>query len=223
MTVYLVPVGRDGYDLYSEAPDEPVEAPGRHEGFRQRWTHAASVRWHEVVDTARRGPAVGRLARWRDTIVCWLAESIAEQRTLWALRDQTSATVHVPATLDAAAARSALNGLIARRRKYHRRWLVVDLVLSIVTGVFFFFIPGPNLIAYYFAFRLIGHLQSWRGARQATERIRWTIEPDQGLAELATLVDVSREVRAPRVAAIAARLNLPRLSAFFDRVALPSS
>jgi hypothetical protein len=55
------------------------------------------------------------------------------------------------------------------------------------------------------------------------EAIAWTFEPDQGLAELASLVDVPRETRAPRVAAIAERLNLPRLTAFFDRVAVPSS
>jgi len=91
-----------------------------------------------------------------------------------------------------------------------------------VSGILFF-VPGPNLVAYYIAFRLVGHLQSWRGARQAAERIAWTFEPDPGLAELASLVDVPRETRAPRVAAIAERLNLPRLTAFFDRVAVPSS
>jgi hypothetical protein len=87
----------------------------------------------------------------------------------------------------------------------------------------FFFIPGPNLVAYYFAFRFVGHLQSWRGARQAMEAIAWTLEPDAGLAELAALADMPREARAPRVAAIAAQLNLQRLSAFFDRVAVPST
>ncbi len=83
--------------------------------------------------------------------------------------------------------------------------------------------PGPNLIAYYFAFRVVGHLQSWRGARQAMERIAWSFTPDPGLAELASLVDQPREARAPRVEAIAERLNLPHLVAFFDRVAVPSA
>jgi hypothetical protein len=87
--------------------------------------------------------------------------------------------------------------------------------------VVFFFIPGPNLVAYYFAFRLIGHLQSWRGARQAMDVIKWSFEPDPGLAELASLIALPRAERAPRVAAIAARLNLPRLPSFFDRVTVP--
>ena len=87
----------------------------------------------------------------------------------------------------------------------------------------FFFIPGPNLVAYYFAFRFIGHLQSWRGARQSMDVIKWLHEPDASLAELASLVDRPRAERAPRVAAIAAGLNLQRLSSFFDRVAVPSA
>ena len=90
------------------------------------------------------------------------------------------------------------------------------------SGVFFF-IPGPNLVAYYFAFRFIGHLQSWRGARQSLDVISWSYEPDSGLADLAALVDLPRAERAPRVAAIAARLKLQRLSSFFDRVAVPSA
>ena len=108
--------------------------------------------------------------------------------------------------------------LAAAARQHHLRWFVIDLTLFAASGVVFF-VPGPNLIAYYFAFRFIGHLQSWRGARQALQRIAWQFVPDDDLAELASLVDVPRETRAPSVAAIAARLNLGRLSAFFDRVA----
>jgi hypothetical protein len=81
---------------------------------------------------------------------------------------------------------------------------------------------GPNLIAYYFAFRVVGHLQSYRGARQGLERIAWSFVPDSGLSELATLVDVPRDSRAQRVEAIAQRLELADLAAFFDRVAVPS-
>ena len=118
--------------------------------------------------------------------------------------------------------RAILEALLAHARSHHLRWLIIDLILFTVSGILFF-VPGPNLVAYYIAFRLVGHLQSWRGARQAAERIAWTFEADPGLAELASLVDVPRETRAPRVAAIAERLNLPRLTAFFDRVAVPSS
>jgi hypothetical protein len=55
------------------------------------------------------------------------------------------------------------------------------------------------------------------------DAIAWTLEPDAGLAELGALADLPRDARAPRVAAIATSLNLPRLTAFFDRVAVPST
>lgn len=218
MTVFLVPAGRSRYELYSEAPDEIDDAPAPHEGFLKRWAHTASVQWHQLVDQARRGGAVSRLARWRDAFVCRLAESISEQRTLWALRLVTAATVRYPAKLALEEGRSTLNGLLARSRQHHGRWLVVDSLLFAASGILFI-LPGPNLIAYYFAFRMVGHLQSWRGARQAMDRVTWSLEPDQGLDELASLVDVPRAARTSRVEAIAARLNLPRLSAFFERVA----
>jgi hypothetical protein len=101
------------------------------------------------------------------------------------------------------------------------RWLIVDLLLLTISGILAI-VPGPNLLAYYFMFRVFGHLRSWRGARHGTEAVVWSFEADASLTELGSLVDVPRDARAPRVAAIAERLNLPHLSVFFDRVAVPS-
>lgn len=222
MTVYLVPVGRDRFEAYSETHDDGRLPDLRQEGLFRRWMHRLGLRWQELVDRARHGAATGRLARGRDAIIRRLAESIAEQRTLWALRDKSAALVRYPATMEAAGARSALTALFTHARSHHLRWLVVDGVLLFVSGVLAI-VPGPNILAYYLAFRVIGHVQSWRGARQAQDRVTWTFEADPELAELASLADVPREARARRVEAIAERLNLPRLSAFFDRVAVRSS
>jgi hypothetical protein len=221
MVVFLVPVGRDRLELYSEAGDEVADPPAPDAGRWRRWAHNVNVQWHGLVEHARHGRARGRLARWRDALVCRLAENIAEQRTLWALRNRDAATLRYPSSIDAAAAKRALDRSVGEARVHHLRWFTID-VLLFVSSVVFFFIPGPNLVAYYFAFRFIGHLQSWRGARQAMDVVAWTFEPDAGLAELGALAALPRETRASRVAAIASRLNLPRLKAFFDRVAVPS-
>jgi hypothetical protein len=220
MVAFLVPAGRDRFELYSEAPEDPGAPPGREDGRFRRWAHNASVQWQHLVEAARRGRPRTRLARWRDAAVSRLAETIAEQRTLWALRSQAKAALRYPATIAVERARSELDRALSHARRHHLRWLIIDGVLF-VSSVVFFFIPGPNLVAYYFAFRLIGHLQSWRGARQAMDGITWSFEADAGLAELAALVALPRAERAPRVAAIAARLNLPRLPSFFDRVSVP--
>jgi hypothetical protein len=221
MIVFLVPVRQGRFELYSEPPEESMSAPDENAGRVKRWTHAANLRWHSLVDAARQASAdgsPGTIARWRNALICRLAESLAEQRTLWALRKETAATMRFPSTIDATAAREVLDRGLMRARRHHRRWLIVDLLVFIASGVLFF-VPGPNLVAYYIAFRLVGHLNSWRGARQASEQIAWTLEADGNLAELGSLVDLPGPTRAPLVAAIAARLNLSRLTAFFERVA----
>jgi hypothetical protein len=141
---------------------------------------------------------------------------------VWALRDRARATMLCPSALDPSRARSILYESLVLARRHHGRWLVIDLLLFVSSGVFIF-VPGPNILAYYLAFRVIGHLQSWRGATHGSRTTDWTLQSDADLADLASLVDVPREARAPRVAAIASRLNLPRLSAFFDRVAVRSA
>src|SRR4029077_10197237 len=105
-------------------------------------------------------------------------------------------------SLDAVRARAELSRIVAVARRHHGLWLIVDGLLFVLSGLLAV-IPGPNLLAYYFLFRLIGHLQSWRGARQA-DRLTWTLDADDSLAELETLIELPRAERASRVDAIAA-------------------
>ncbi len=48
----------------------------------------------------------------------------------------------------------------------HRRWMIIDGLLVAITGPLFFFVPGPNVISWFFTFRAVGHFLSWRGARK---------------------------------------------------------
>jgi len=218
MTVYLLSVGRDRFELYSEPPDKPGEPPRPNAGRLRHWAHAAYVRWHALVESARQRTPSGRIAEWRDAAVRRLAETIAEQRTLWALAQLREAILLFPASVGEQEARAALDRALAAARRHHGWWMVVDAPLFVASGLAAI-IPGPNVLAYYLGFRLIGHWLSWRGARHATTSVQWTLTPDSNLAELASLVDLPRAARASRVDAIAARLNLHRLPAFFERVA----
>jgi len=110
--------------------------------------------------------------------------------------------------------------LLAEASRHHGRWLVVNLVGVAVTAVLVL-LPGPNLIGYYFAFRVVGHFLSWRGARQGLEVVSWRPNAEPILSELGGLAHLPREERAERVEALVAQLDLPRLAAFFDRVACP--
>jgi hypothetical protein len=217
MTVFLLPIGRERFDLYSESSDDAADSHGA-EGHPQGWTARANERWQNLVQSARRGEATSRVGRLRDSVVRRLAESIAEQRTLWALGRQIDATLVFPSGLGGDQAEAIRNRLIADARRHHALWLAVDFPLLVVSAVLAP-IPGPNVIAYYLAFRVVGHLLTWRGARQAMKSIRWTLQPEPSLDELAALIEAPAADRAERLEAIGAGLHLTRLAAFVGRVA----
>ena len=221
--MYLVPIGSGRFELYTEPPDDaaPVDAPHAEDGFWRRVVHRLHDRWRQAAHAARgAGDGAGRLARARDWLVRRIAESIAEQRTLWSLRGVTSATFVAPSDLSDAAAVANRERLLAHARRHHGRWLLLNLVGVAVTAVLVL-LPGPNLIGYYFAFRVVGHYLSWRGARHALDRISWRARAEPALTELGRLAHLPRDERSERVALLAAGLQLPRLAAFFDRVATP--
>jgi hypothetical protein len=220
--VYLVPVGVGRFELYSEAPDDAeAEKPPPQDGFWKRLLHNGQERWREAVHAARASDeSAGWFARLRDRAVCRAAESIAEQRTLWSLRHCVYATLVHPSDLSTEAAAEIRDRLLTRARHHHGRWLLIDTLLFVASGLLML-VPGPNVLAYYFAFRVVGHYLSWRGARQALEAIKWDARPEPALAELGRLAALPRDARQSRVEAIAGALNLPRLAAFFERTAVP--
>lgn len=225
--VYLVPIGLQRFDLYTEPADEADSgrAAREHAGFWRRRVHRLHEHWRHAAHTAHAprgsGASAGRLARARHWLVRRIAESIAEQRTLWSLRGVTSAAFVYPSDLSDASAAAIREGLLAHARRHHGRWLLLNLAGVAVTAILVL-LPGPNLIGYYFAFRVIGHYLSWRGAGQALDRTSWRPNAEPALTELGGLAHLPREERAERVALLAARLRLPRLAAFFDRVAVPA-
>ena len=216
MLVHLVPIGRGRFELYAEPPEVVAEQPSHDAGHLRRWLHSAGDQWRSFVDTARLDSASGRIGKWRDALIRTLADSIDEQRTMWSLRTATAATALFPAHLTRDAARGALDQRLADAHRFHAVRFAIYLTLFLASGILFF-VPGPNIVAYYLGFQAFGHMQSWRGARQATSTLQWTLSPSEELAELDRLKGRSHADRASEVEAIAARLGLPRLPAFFER------
>lgn len=204
--------------MYAEPAEPEPTSPAEHDGRIRRWVHAAGVQWRILVDRARVGTGAGSFARWRDALICRLADTIDDQRTLWALREAASATLRYPAGAAAQHAKCSLDDILRAEQRHHGRWFVIDVTLFVGSGVLFF-VPGPNIVAYYLGFRAFGHLQSWRGARRALGNVPWTLQPSEELAELERLAGVPHEGRAARVQQIAERLGLPHLPAFFQRAA----
>ena len=112
---------------------------------------------------------------------------------------------------------------MVRDRDRHFRWLVIDTLLMLVLGVGLFFVPGPNVIGYYFAFRVVGHYLSRKGAKQGLDVVTWTTAPCDPLSELRDALRLAPPQRDDRIDAIAERLHLPRLALFVNRICWPGS
>jgi hypothetical protein len=224
MDVFVIPVGRDRYELYCEQPEAESDAPAPPpEGVVGRLRHrfsemlkAAEERRHrKIVDETPKGWA-GRL---QDRIMAWVVERIAEQRLLWNLRSQTEAVAAYPQDMTFDQVLALIRRVLQRDYERHRLWLVIDGLLFAASGALFL-VPGPNLVAYYFAFRLVGHWLSMRGARQGLDRVQWTGRPCPPLSELRDVAGMEPRARDERIHDIAARLRLQHLSTFFERVAV---
>jgi hypothetical protein len=233
MDVYLVPTGPDRHDLYCEVPDDPApegsdegveEAP---KGFFRRLRERFRTMLAEAERERRHGRSAesaehkGWMARTQARIMCWVAESIAEQRLLWHLRNQTAVSLFYPDDLDATKAQTILRSLLRKDFEKHRFWLIINALLFVGSGVFFF-VPGPNIVAYYFAFRLVGHYLSMQGARQGLSVAEWRTEGSAPLTELRRAIALGPADREQRVQDVAVRLHLEHLASFFERTVLHS-
>lgn len=225
MDVFVIPLGSERYELYCEVASDPAleEAPaaGLFGRLRHRFRtvlHAIETRQHRHV-AAESSERHGWLRRAQDRVSAWIAERVAEQRLLWNLRGQTTATAMHPEDMTFDEAMTLIRRMLQRDYERHKVWLVVD-ALGLIVSALFMLVPGPNIIAYYFAFRVVGHWLSMRGALQGLLRVAWTGKPCPPLTELRRAVVLEPAARNRHVHDIARRLHLPHLPTFLERVAI---
>ncbi|MDP9323023.1 MAG: hypothetical protein M3P13_05260, partial [Acidobacteriota bacterium] len=145
MDVYLVPIGRERYELYCEVPDEPDEseeaADAAPDGFIRRMKKRFSAMLAEAERERRRGHAEqepqGAFARAKALTLRWVAESIAEQRLLWHLRRQSHACLFFPDDLEGSQATALVRRQLGRDFEKHRFWLIVDSLGFVGSGLLF--------------------------------------------------------------------------------------
>ena len=231
MDVFVIPIGREKYELYCEQPAEADIAPGAvPDGFVARLRHKFTVLLHAAEERRRRGPEVdhqakGLIGRVQDHAMAWVAERIEEQRLLWNLRGQTTAVAAHPQDMSFEQVEALIRQTLKHDYDRHRRWTVIDGILFVLTfvllGPFFLLVPGvANLPAAYFAFRTVGHFLSMRGASHGLHHVQWTSRPCPPLTELRDIAVLEPRVRHQRLVDIAVRLRLQHFSAFFERVAI---
>ncbi len=228
MQVFLIPIGSGRYEPYYEPVDGDDAPPVEETGWlaRQRRRLAEALREAEAERHRRHEggavPAPGLGARLKRKLMRWIVERAAEQRLLWHLRTADAATLQAPDDLASADALRIMRLGLRRDADRHFRWFLVNLVALIASGVFFF-VPGPNLIGYFFTFTTVGHLLSWRGAARGDSRVAWQVAPNAVLTELRAAVQLSSPDKESRIHAAASTLGLQHLATFVERLAVPAA
>ena len=222
--VFIIPLAAERYELYCESatdaePDPQPTGSGFFAKLRRRFSQMlreAEARRHgEITDVGERS----WLTRAQERVMAWVVERIAEQRLLWSLRRETDVILAHPADLSFDQAHRIVERVLQRDRDRHLRWLVIDSVLALGAAALVF-LPGPNFVFYYFAFRVVGHWFSKQGADQGLKRITWTGRPCAPLGELRDIGTLRGPARDERIEAISERLRLKHLATFYDRVAI---
>ncbi len=225
--VYLVPIGPTLYELYCESveagrTDATVGASrgGWYARFRQMMAEAQEARRAQRLSTLPDDPAGRRpwLVRLRNVIIGWIAEAIVDWRMLWHLRSRRTVTLVHPDDMQSDDAVAAARAGLQRDADRHVRRLVGSGIAAAILGPLLFFVPGPNLIAYYFVFLAVGHLLAWRGARHGLTGVRWKPRASGPLTELRRILKDDPERRATHLRDIAARLKLDHLAPFVERM-----
>ena len=226
--VYLVPVGSNRYELYCESAEiddlDDVETTGKQANmyarFRLMLHEAQQARRARRLASVPADPKI-RLS-WTERLRNWIfgniTESLAEWRLLWHLRKQSVAILAYPSDIEADRALSETLDILQRDSERHRRRLVISAIAAAVLGPLLFFVPGPNLVAYYFWFLAVGHLLAWRGAKHGLTVVKWQMRSNAPLVDLRRIFDLEPEAREIHVRNVEARLGLDLLSAFVERM-----
>ena len=231
MEVFVIPIGRDRYELYCEMSPEPFEQAPPTAGLVAKLRHRVMSMLHAAEERRRAGgtsthePATTWMGRLHERIMAWVAERIAEQRLLWNLRGEAKAVAAHPHDMTFAQVHELILRTLRHDYERHRRWLVVDAIAFLVTfiflGPFFLLVPGvANLPALYFGFRVVGHWLSKRGATHGMKSVVWTGRACEPLTELRDLAALEPDAREAPLQDIAMRLGLQHLQTYFERVAV---
>lgn len=223
MNVYLVPISRDSFECYYEAPVEALEPEeqgffGRVKArFQQQLREAEEAR-HE----APRDPPKTLLGRLQNRSMRWMAERIAEQRLLWHLRSTDAATLFIATDLQTVAAEEMMRVSMKRDADRHLKLLILHsllLILSVPVAV----VPGPNFIGYLFTFTVVGHFLAWRGAKHGVAGVRWEVQCSDELASVRNAFTMAGPARHHAIREAAHQLHIPRMAIWVERMAPPSA
>jgi hypothetical protein len=227
MDVYLLPVGTDRYEFYCEENGDAeilvsdVQPSGRFAAVWEKFKAALAQVEKERqsgIPRSQLGPR-SWTERMKDRAMCSVAEKIAEQRLLWRLRNETSVQLFYPDDMTGDQGVDKTRVMLRREADRHLKWTIIDGTLFVISGVLFW-LPGPNVLAYYFGFRLVGHYLSRRGAKNGLDHVEWRPCATSELSRLRHAIALAAHEREQRVHEVATALRLQHLATFFERTSV---
>lgn len=225
MDVYFVPIGRDRFECYYEAPDDEEggaeDSPGVLGRWKARFRGQLRDAEHEPQPVAGDEPST-LLERLKGRSMRWIAERVAEQRLLWRLRTADAATLHIPDDVDAVEAERIMRESMRRDADRHRGLVALHAVLLLL-ALPVALVPGPNVFGYLFTFTVTGHFLAWRGARRGLVGVRWDVRPSRELATLRGALSLEPGARHARILEVSEQLHLPRLPVWVKRMTAPTA
>jgi len=219
MEVFIIPLGGTRYALYSEAApsvEEVADAPATGLLGRLRYGFGVMLRAAEAQDEGEAQADPGWWGRQKQRLRRWVAQRVAEQRLLWRLRREAIVTVAHPEDLGFDQVRALVDRELRRDCDRHRTGLMIFGVAFVLSGLVAV-VPGPNMLAYYFAFRAVGHYLSMRGALHGLRGVEWRGRTCPELRGLREATGLGPDDREARVRDVAYQLHLPHLPRFFTR------
>lgn len=221
--VYLVPSRGTSYELYCEPIED--DSPGSSRVgrvFRRVRELLATDRGEDEPGRSEPG-TINSVPSWTDRARAGagrrLSEWLAEQRLLWHLRHPSTVTLVFPSDIDAERALSIARATLRRDRDHHRIWMVADGLATAVFGPLFFFVPGPNLVSWYFAAKTAGHWLAYQGARRGADHVRWSARQSDALAAVRHALERPPAERHDRLGELAIQLQLDHPAVFIQRTA----
>lgn len=180
--LYLKP--EHGRPFFYADPDEvritEADRPAGVLGWIGRKWDAIEARWKD---------SGGTVARWSrrlwDYLHTWCKP---DEPLLTKLATADAIVVRYPASIPEKKARAAWRRYLAARAGTHWFWLIVDGILSPITGLVFWLVPGPNVIGFWFTYRAYNHYTIVR----AIHRARWAPPPIAFEADAALDIPVRR-------------------------------
>ena len=213
MDVFLIPVGPDRYELYCDEAGDPedlvadVQPTGRFASIYQKFKAALARAEQERLsgrDAAHEGPRSLDGAYEGSRALLDRREDCRAAAVMASAQPDRRSSSSIPTTCRKTRCVELARAELQREADRHLRWIIIDGVIFVVSGALAL-VPGPNVLAYYFGFRLVGHYLSRRGAKQGSTGVQWVPCPSPALSRLRRAIELHGPERDQEVHQVAVR------------------